>query len=471
MFRRIFIGLTAVLAAGAWIFFGWNRFYLEVIPVGEPSVVLEYGEEFADPGVQMLLKGTKFLTEGVVPDAELTVSGQVQEERTGRYVLDYEVSYFWLQGYSRRVVSVIDSKPPMITLIADPKEIPVPYEESGYYAFDEYDGDITDKVIRIESMGLITYAVADSSGNPAYVERQVPFHDPIPPEIVLDGGTDFRIPAGKPYFEPGWSATDNVDGDMTAKVTAEGAVNWLVPGVYPIRYSVTDAYENTTEVIRHVKIVAADRPEVQWPEGKTIYLTFDDGPSPHTKRLLDVLDRYNVKATFFVVDSEYNEIMQDIVDRGHSIGIHSVTHDYAGIYASPEAYFEDLYAMQQIIYDHTGVMTTLMRFPGGSSNTVSIRSCKGIMSFLTEAVQDAGFQYFDWNVDSGDTTDARKKNLVIANVKQRVEEAGIAMVLQHDIHSFSVDAVEEIVRWGLDNGYTFLPLTENTPGFHQPVNN
>ena len=128
-------------------------------------------------------------------------------------------------------------------------------------------------------------------------------------------------------------------------------------------------------------------------------------------------------------------------------------------------------SMQKIIYDNTGVWTTLMRFPGGSSNTVSIRSCEGIMTFLTKAVQDAGFQFFDWNVDSGDTVDARKKHLVIANVKQRVEEAGIAMVLQHDIHSFSVDAVEDIIRWGLDNGYTFLPLTENTPGFHQPVNN
>ena len=471
MFRRILIGLAIVLAAGAWLFFGWNQFFLEVTPVGEPHVVQEYGEEFTDPGVKILLKGTKFLTEGIEPDAELTVSGQVQQEQTGRYVLDYEVRFFWLQGHAKRVVSVIDSQAPMITLLADPEEIPFPYEESGYYAFDAYDGDITDKVIRIESMGLITYAVTDSSGNPAYVERQVPFHDPIPPEIFLDGGEAVQIPAGKPYREPGWSATDNVDGNLTAQVMAEGEVDWLVPGVYPIRYSVTDSYQNTTELIRNVQVVAAERPEIIWPEGKTIYLTFDDGPSPHTERLLDVLDRYDVKATFFVVDSEYNEIMQEIVNRGHSIGIHSVTHEYGEIYASPEIYFQDLYTMQQIIYDNTGVWTTLMRFPGGSSNTVSIRSCKGIMSFLTEAVQDAGFQFFDWNVDSGDTTDARKKNLVIANVKQRVAEAGTAMVLQHDIHSFSVDAVEEIIRWGLNNGYTFLPLTENTPGFHQDVNN
>lgn len=472
MFRRILIGLTAVLATGVWIFFGWNQFSLEVIPLGETNVILEYGEEYAEPGVQIRLKGTRFWTEGVIPEAaELTVSGQVQENTTGRYELQYEAQYLWYRGAVERIVLVVDNDSPVITLIPDSEEIVLPYKEAGYSAFDAYDGDITDRVIRQEFMGRITYAVTDSSGNPAYAERSVPSHDPIPPKIFLEGGEEYAIPAGIRYREPGFFALDNVDGDLTDGVVVEGDVNWLVPGIYPIIYRVTDAYENTTEVVRNVQVTAAQRPEVIWPDQKTIYLTFDDGPSPHTERLLDVLDRYGVRATFFVVDSKYNELMQEIVDRGHTIGIHSVTHEYDEIYASPEIYFQDLYTMQKIIYDNTGVWTTLMRFPGGSSNTVSIRSCEGIMSFLTKAVQDAGFQFFDWNVDSGDTVDARKKHLVIANVKQRVEEAGIAMVLQHDIHSFSVDAVEDIIRWGLDNGYTFLPLTENTPGFHQPVNN
>ena len=116
-------------------------------------------------------------------------------------------------------------------------------------------------------------------------------------------------------------------------------------------------------------------------------------------------------------------------------------------------------------------MAMLMRFPGGSSNEVSIRSCEGIMTLLTQAVQDAGFQFFDWNVDSDDAGQAYRKKTVLANVKQGVADAGIGLVLQHDIHSYSVDAVEEIILWGLENGYDFLPLTENSPGFHHPLNN
>ena len=144
-----------------------------------------------------------------------------------------------------------------------------------------------------------------------------------------------------------------------------------------------------------------------------VYLTFDDGPSAYTAELLDVLDAYGAKATFFVVGSGGGNMMRQIVKRGHSIGIHAVNHDYGKLYASPEAYFDDLMKMQSIIYDNTGVKTTLMRFPGGSSNLVSRHSCEGIMTFLTQAVQDAGFQYFDWNVYSGDAGETK-------NLKSRI---------------------------------------------------
>ena len=171
-----------------------------------------------------------------------------------------------------------------------------------------------------------------------------------------------------------------------------------------------------------------------------------------------------------MVDNEYSYVMKEIVDQGHSIGIHSVTHDYEEIYASPEAYFTDLHKMQDIIYEMTGVRTTLMRFPGGSSNTIS-RFNRGIMTLLTEAVQNAGFQYFDWNVDSNDAGLARKKNLVLENVTEGLRWHPTAIVLQHDIHPFSVEAVEEIILWGLENGFTFLPLQPDSPNAHHGVAN
>ena len=289
--------------------------------------------------------------------------------------------------------------------------------------------------------------------------------------VTLEGGADMAITTGTFYQEPGYSALDNVDGDLTGQVQVDGEVDWLTPGTYSVTYTVTDGYENTTTATRTVEVKAVPRPEVVWPEGKVIYLTFDDGPGPYTEQLLDVLDSYGVKATFFVTNRGYGEMMKEIVDRGHSIGIHTMSHVYERIYASPEAYFADLLGMQDVIYQNTGVKTTLMRFPGGSSNTVSAHSYVGLMSLLTRAVQDAGFQYFDWNVDSNDAGGAKKAQTVFNNVTAGVSQNRVSVVLQHDIHDFSVDAVEDIIVWGLNNGYSFERLTENSPGVHHGVQN
>ena len=322
----------------------------------------------------------------------------------------------------------------------------------------------------MESYGLVTYTVMDSSGNPAQVERKIPYYDPLPPEIVLTEGEHITIPVGTIFEDPGFTATDNVDGDMTEQVEVSGEVIWHIPGTYELVYTVTDEHENNTTVVRRVDVEAQPWPEIVKPDKKVIYLTFDDGPGPYTETLLEVLAKYNVKATFFVVDSGYDKVMKQIVEQGHSIGIHSVTHDYEEIYASPEAYFTDLHKMQDIIYENTGVRTTLVRFPGGSSNTIS-RFNQGIMTLLTEAVQNAGFQYFDWNVDSNDAGLARKKEMVVENVTEGLRWHPTAIVLQHDIHPFSVDAVEEIILWGLENGFTFLPLQPDSPNSHHGVAN
>ena len=213
------------------------------------------------------------------------------------------------------------------------------------------------------------------------------------------------------------------------------------------------------------------QPEIVVPEGKVIYLTFDDGPSKYTLQLLEVLEKYNVKATFFIVGNAGVGYLDEIAAGGHSIGIHSMTHVYSEIYASDEAYFKDLYATQQLIYERTGILTTLMRFPGGSSNKVSIKHNKGIMTRLTAAVEAQGFQYFDWNVSSGDAGGTTKTEEVFQNVINGVKHRDISVVLQHDIKGYSVAAVEQIIQWGLANGYTFLPLEPSSPVCHSKINN
>ena len=468
--------VLVVLAAVAWFtVFRVNQFSLELVLTGEPNMLLEYGDSFTEPGVTPVLRGTLFLQEGYTPEnLEIQRETDLNEGKLGKYTITYSAELLKCQASAQREVRVIDTKAPTITLTEDPEGSlteGVIYQEAGFTANDNYDGDITDRVVRTEEPGLVTYAVTDSSGNPAVAKRKIPLRDLVLPEIQLEGGEDYVITLGTRYEEPGFTATDNVDGDVTAMVQVEGEVDWLTAGVYPITYTVSDSCENTAVVTRNVEVTAQEWTDTVYPEGKVVYLTFDDGPSAYTSELLDVLDAYGAKATFFVVGSGSGNMMRQIVNRGHSIGIHTVSHDYGQIYSSPEAYFDDLMKMQSIIYDHTGVKTTLMRFPGGSSNLVSRKSCEGIMTFLTQAVQDAGFQYFDWNVYSGDAGETKRTEKVVDNVIEGIQEHRVSIVLQHDIHKYSVDAVEDILRWGKRNGYKFLALQSDSPGFHHDLNN
>lgn len=301
----------------------------------------------------------------------------------------------------------------------------------------------------------------------------VTVEDTVAPEITLtykDG--HYTYPAAT-YVEEGFAAADNHDGDLTQNVQIEQFDGKVI-------YSVSDTSNNTTTVERILKYNDVDK-ALKEPlkngkligEGKTIYLTFDDGPTIYTDELLNTLDKHSVKATFFVVGNKgQNKKIKEIVDRGHSIAIHSVTHSYASIYKSKEAFFKDLYEMQNIIEQECGVKTFLMRFPGGSSNAVSKQYCKGIMTQLVKEVQEQGFHYFDWNVSSGDAGGTKTPEQVYNNVIKGIKsQSGNSVVLQHDTQKFSIDAVDKIIRWGKINGYAFTSIDMNTKEVHHGIAN
>ncbi len=350
-----------------------------------------------------------------------------------------------------------------------------PYEEEGYTASDDVDGDLTGEVERVEADGAVYYTVTDSAGNRSEVRREIRYDDPEPPELTLKAQASMSIEAGEGYSEPGWTAVDNVGGDISDRVEVSGWVNAAVPGEYVLTYTVEDGYHNQASAVRRVTVRERPKPvepapDDPVPSDKNIYLTFDDGPGRYTRELLDVLDKYNVKVTFFVVKTGYTDLIAKEAAAGHSVGIHSATHDYQKIYANEEAYFRDLEAMDAVIYEKTGQHTKLLRFPGGSSNRVSGFN-PGIMTRLTQAVQERGYQYFDWNVLSGDAGETTDTDVVYQNVIDGVTGRKNSIVLMHDIKGYSVAAVERIIRWGLENGYTFLPLTPDSPTAHHRINN
>lgn len=140
----------------------------------------------------------------------------------------------------------------------------------------------------------------------------------------------------------------------------------------------------------------------------TVYLTFDDGPSKNTPEILSLLQKYGIGATFFVINGKYNSYMKDIVNGGSAIALHSYSHKYPKIYSSEKAFLDDLEKIHDLVKTETGVDTKIIRFPGGSSNTISRKYCKGIMTNLVKDTEEAGYIYFDWNCDNGD---AGGKNL------------------------------------------------------------
>lgn len=287
------------------------------------------------------------------------------------------------------------------------------------------------------------------------------------PTLTLIGNAEVTTDAYTPFTDPGCTAQDAQGNDLTGSITTDGTVSTNTPGDYTIHYQVTDAAGNTASAERVVHVKAAEV-----PTDKVIYLTFDDGPSAYTQQLLDVLEKYNVKVTFFTTHAfpDYEDMIGKEYAAGHSVAIHSYTHDYDKIYASSDAYWEDLQAQQDVIVAQTGQETKLVRFPGGSSNTVSDFN-PGIMTTLAQQLHDKGYEYFDWNVSSGDAGETTSTDQVVENVISGIQSCSVSVVLQHDSKDYSVAAVERIIQWGQENGYTFLPLRLDSPNAHHNINN
>ena len=208
--------------------------------------------------------------------------------------------------------------------------------------------------------------------------------------------------------------------------------------------------------------------------GQTVYLTFDDGPSSNTPKILDILDSYNVKATFFVINGSKNKYMKDIVSREHTIALHSYSHNYSKIYKSEKAYFEDLDKIHEVVYKQTGVDARIIRFPGGASNTVSKNYSQGIMTRLTKEVTNRGFVYFDWNVTNGDATGEKSSvEKQLSYVSQYPKKSKTIVVLMHDTDAkdVTVESLPQIIEYYQSQGMNFGVLTQNTPPVQQKVNN
>ena len=433
---------------------------------GDNQVTITYNQEYIEKGYN-----AKFLFKDV--SNNIKINSNLDNKKIGKYKINYYLKYGILKINKTRIVNVIDNIKPEI--ITDGNVINIcPNDEIKdykYQAIDEYDGDITNKVIEDRLDDKIVLSVSDKSNNKIIKEITIDRVDKTAPEIKLNGNNTIYLGVGASYIEPGYTASDNCDGDITDKVLVSGNVG-TTAGTYKVTYSVSDNNDNKTEVIRTIIVRNYNLYNSGSINKGTIYLTFDDGPNEGTTNvILDVLKEQGVKATFFVTCNGPDYLIKRIYDEGHTVALHTATHDYSYVYSSVDNYFNDLNRVSNRVKNITGIESKIIRFPGGSSNTVSRRYQNGIMTTLTSMVLDKGYRYFDWNVDAMDASSARSSSDVYYNVINNLSMNRANVVLMHDTKGITRDALRNIIKTASSQGYTFSRIEMDTYMVRHGVNN
>ena len=441
-------------------------FYNNVITLKKGNITLEYGKKYKEPGYTVNFFGKEYTK-------DVKIKSNINLKKIGSYTVSYSVKISGITFNKKRNIKIIDKEKPKIILTGKKDTDVCPnteYKEEGYKAKDNYDGDITKKVKVNKLKEKIVYTVTDSSGNKKEVIRKLIYQDKTNPEITLNGDETMYAIEGNEYKDEGAKATDNCDGDLSKDLKTEGTVDINNPGEYKIKYKVSDKAKNEGTKTRVVNVLKKSNLNNGIPG--TIYLTFDDGPNEGTTNIiLDILKEEDVKATFFVTNSGPDSLIKREYDEGHTVALHTSTHNYSIVYASDESFYADLKSVQDRVKRITGETSMIIRFPGGSSNTVSRKYSQGIMTRLTQSTLAKGYKYYDWNISSGDAGETTLASGVYNNVVSNLSKDKANMVLMHDIKTYTRDALKQIIQYGKANGYKFEKITMNTAMITQKVNN
>jgi peptidoglycan/xylan/chitin deacetylase (PgdA/CDA1 family) len=214
--------------------------------------------------------------------------------------------------------------------------------------------------------------------------------------------------------------------------------------------------------IQKKKEVADQRKELVLREkGKIVYITFDDGPTIYTEKIMDILEQYHAKATFFMLSGKiktYKNVVRKLIHEGHGVGLHGVSHNATKIYKSPNTVVSEMNSCNVSLQEVTGTKTNLIRVPYGSAPYMT--------KPYRKAVEIAGYKMWDWNVDSRDSLGENiSPSIVIRNVKNQVKKQKTPVILLHE-RSTTVQALPEILKYLKENGYIPIPINKS----QQPIN-
>jgi peptidoglycan/xylan/chitin deacetylase (PgdA/CDA1 family) len=253
--------------------------------------------------------------------------------------------------------------------------------------------------------------------------------------------------------------------DITADANADGTVTDTPTDSEPEDKPLSELIDPELAAPAYQKLypdLYAEAPTEFMITQNAAYLTFDDGPSENTADIVTILDSFDIKATFFFSGGDTPEdkrIMKLVADNGHTVAVHSLSHNYTQVYASVESFLEDFNNTYMSVYEATGVKPQIFRFPGGSVNNYNRFVYKEIIAEMTRR----GFVYYDWNVSGEDAADNASWTSIYNYVLDgaRIHRDDRAIILLHDSKARTVTVVEDVIKAMQDMGYTFLPLENN----------
>ncbi|MGS6845716.1 polysaccharide deacetylase family protein [Clostridioides difficile] len=211
-----------------------------------------------------------------------------------------------------------------------------------------------------------------------------------------------------------------------------------------------------TDIVSNTSIEVSKGPSKS--SGKIAYITIDDGPSKFTDEMIKTLNKYNVKATFFMIDGnmkEYPQQVKNIIKNGNTAGFHSVSHDIHKLYVTSTSAKEEFDTNDQTFYKITGKHSKVIRIPYGSKPYTPQASY--------QALVDAGYKIWDWDLDTEDWRS--NSSQIVQNVKNHIknrkgEDKDQLVVLMHEKKQ-SAEALDSVLKFLSDEGYEFAPVDQN----------
>ena len=307
-------------------------------------------------------------------DSSVQVSSDIDTKRVGNYTVTYQI-----KDYKKTcTVSVKDTKAPKLKVKTYTTDLKEDVKPNSFVESVEDDSKVTlsfkNKVTKDEKQ-TVTIIAKDAYGNCTMKDTTLTLKKDTEKPIISTDPIHVYTDS-KPNYKSYIEVTDNLDLNPKIKIDSS-KVKTKKEGTYKLTVTATDRSGNKAK--KKISVV------VEEPT-KVVYLTFDDGPSSDiTPQILDVLDSKNVKATFFVVHfSEKNaELVKREANSGHTVALHGYTHTYSEVYQSADSCLDNFKKIQEQVYETIGQRPNIIRFPGGSSNTISKKYCPGVMTEVT----------------------------------------------------------------------------------------